>query len=120
MRTMYFCVMLCIFFSSCGQKNDKLENALKLAKENQKELEKVLAHYAQHPADALKLKAAEFLIENMPGHYTIQGTLINEYREKIYADTDSLLFCQKSLGYLFKQNRLATRCIPKRGRHRTH
>ena len=97
MRTMYFCVMLCIFFSSCGQKNDKLENALKLAKENQKELEKVLAHYAQHPADALKLKAAEFLIENMPGHYTIQGTLINEYREKIYADTTASYFAKKAL-----------------------
>ncbi|WP_152616167.1 MULTISPECIES: hypothetical protein [Sanguibacteroides] len=97
MRTMYFCVMLCIFFSSCGQKNEKLENALKLAKENQKELEKVLAHYAQHPADALKLKAAEFLIENMPGHYTIQGTLINEYREKIYADTTASYFAKKAL-----------------------
>lgn len=82
LKHIYTCL---IFLSilSCQTKNDALESALKLAGNNRSELEKVLNHYSQNPADSLKLKAAEFLIENMPGHYTLEGALINEYREKI-------------------------------------
>lgn len=67
--------------------NEALETALELAGNNRNELEKVLHHYSQDPADSLKLKAAEFLIENMPGHYTLEGPVINKYRERIDADT---------------------------------
>ncbi|MDR0510403.1 MAG: hypothetical protein LBH06_04855 [Rikenellaceae bacterium] len=42
---------------------------MRLAGKNRAELEKVLAHYAAAP-DTLKLNAARFLIENMPGHYS--------------------------------------------------
>jgi hypothetical protein len=34
------------------------------------ELEKVLKYYGKIPADSLKLRAAEFLIVNMPGKYS--------------------------------------------------
>jgi hypothetical protein len=37
---------------------------------NRKELEKTLKHYNQDPADSLKLRAAEFLIVNMPGKHS--------------------------------------------------
>lgn len=63
-----------------------LERALQAAGENREALEKVLAHYAQDPADSLKLKAARFLIENMPGHWGIDSASISGY----IAHVDSL------------------------------
>ena len=59
---------LVILPSACNQKKtDLLSEAFELAGENRSELEKVLNHYQN---DSLKLKAAVFLIENMPGHYS--------------------------------------------------
>ncbi|MDR1699846.1 MAG: hypothetical protein LBR68_01470 [Lachnoclostridium sp.] len=58
-----------------------------MAGENRAELEKVLAHYSGNPENALKLKAARYLIENMPGHYSYAGDGIHKY----YAEIDSLL-----------------------------
>ena len=62
---------------SCAKDTDsrRLEEALLFAGDNRAQLEKVLAHYAD---DSLKLAAAEFLIANMPGHYS-------------YADTNSVI-----------------------------
>lgn len=90
-------IIFCTFLISCGQYNAELENALKLAGENRGELEKVLYHYSQNPSDSLKLQAATFLIENMPGHYTLEGSLINTYRKKIDADTTVSYFAKKTL-----------------------
>lgn len=50
---------------ACTGRKSKLDEALKEAKSNQSELLKVLEHYKN---DSLKLKAAIFLIENMPGY----------------------------------------------------
>lgn len=60
-----------ILFLSCQEKTTKLSEALELAGLNRGELEKVLRYYSRHESDSLKLKAARFLIENMPGHYTL-------------------------------------------------
>jgi hypothetical protein len=49
----------------------KINKVLQQAGNNRKELEKVLTHYSHNSADSLKLRAAEFLIENMPGKYSI-------------------------------------------------
>lgn len=59
--------MLLFGLLSCDSKKqeNKLELALKLAEDNASELQKVLDHY-QNPKDSLKLKAAKFLISNMP------------------------------------------------------
>lgn len=54
---------------SCSTKISPLEHALFQTKENRGEFEKVLHHYSQSPHDSLKLKAAVFLIENMPQHF---------------------------------------------------
>lgn len=71
----YYIVSL-FFITACQSEADKrLAYALKLAGENQPELEKVLSHYKQ---DSLKLKAACFLIENMPGHAGYPPALIQE------------------------------------------
>lgn len=71
-----------VIFLSCTGKSH-LEQALELAGENRPELEKVLNHYSQSPADSLKYKAACFLIENMPGHYSIDSSFV-EKMQPIY------------------------------------
>jgi hypothetical protein len=57
--------------TACSDKySPKIEAVLKQAGDNRKELANVLKHYSQDPADSLKLRAAEFLIVNMPGKYS--------------------------------------------------
>ena len=56
---------------ACQSRDAKLERAFRLAGENRGELEKVLQHYSRPKADSLKLRAARFLIGNMPGHCTL-------------------------------------------------
>ena len=48
----------------------EIETVLQLAGKNRKELEKVLKHYSNNPADSLKFRAAKFLIVNMPGKHS--------------------------------------------------
>lgn len=59
----------------CAQ-NAELAKALSAAGENRSELEKVLSHYK---SDSLKWKAACFLIENMPAHYTYVGAEVDRF-----------------------------------------
>ena len=62
-------ILMC-FLLSCSKYSDDIENVLQQAGKNRKELEKVLKHYGKNTADSLKLRAAEFLILNMPGKYS--------------------------------------------------
>jgi hypothetical protein len=58
-------------FVSCNKTySPEIESALQLAGNNRKELVHVLEHYRRSPDDSLKLRAAEFLISNMPGKYS--------------------------------------------------
>lgn len=57
-----------------------LEAALRIAKGNRTELEKVLRHYQQDPADSLKYRAACFLIENMPFYSYEDGEQLEKYK----------------------------------------
>ncbi|MDR1090522.1 MAG: transglutaminase-like domain-containing protein [Prevotella sp.] len=66
MRTYSFLLIICLLSCSKPYSNE-LEAVLEQAGKNRRELEKVLQHYSQDPADSLKLRAAEFLIVNMPG-----------------------------------------------------
>lgn len=63
-----WCLLIGMVFS-CKKTPDHLKEALRFAGNNRPELEKVLQHYAS-PKDSLKYKAAVFLIENMPRHYS--------------------------------------------------
>jgi hypothetical protein len=73
-----------ILFYACSPKNNRLENVLMQAKENREELQKILEYYSKEPKDSLKYKAACFLIENMPGHYSIKSTpVIHAYYDEI-------------------------------------
>ena len=62
---------------------DYLEQSLQLAGENRGELEKVLEHYKDN-SDRLGYRAARFLIENMPYHYSFTGKGMEDY-DSIYA-----------------------------------
>jgi hypothetical protein len=66
--------LLCVM-NAC---DTKPQHALKYAGENRAELEKVLTHY-RNDSNPLKLRAAIFLIENMPGHRTFVGEEIEAY-----------------------------------------
>ena len=68
--------------NSNGQEQE-LESALEFALDNRSELEKVLAHYAD---DSLKLKAAKYLIVNMPGHYSYADSDMS-YRYALVVDS---------------------------------
>lgn len=58
-----------------------LERALESAGANRVELESVLAHYQTIDPNPQKLQVAEFLIENMPAHYSYAGKEISQYYE---------------------------------------
>lgn len=81
-------VILMICFNACGPK-DNLSKALEHAGNNRIELLRVLDYYREN-GDSLKLKAALFLIENMPEHYTLRSKAIDTFVEKI-RHTDSLV-----------------------------
>lgn len=61
---------LSALLASCSQVSP-LEYALEQAGDNRPELERVLAHYKSDPE---KLAAAEFLIENMPAHFSYKDS----------------------------------------------
>ena len=96
MRNNIFLLAL-MFVVACGGNNDRLEAALELAGDNKVELEKVLEHYSQNEAESLKLQAAVFLIENMPGHYTLEGEELNRLREKFDNNETKTYFSKKFL-----------------------
>ena len=89
MKRYPFILALCFGLCACGTP-DPLRHSLEAAGENRAELEKVLEHYSQHPADSLKLKAARFLIANMPGKHSYDSPDIRRfYREadSVFQDT---------------------------------
>lgn len=89
------------------RKPDPLERALELAGSNRTELEKVLEHYSKTEADSLKLKAAEFLIANMPGHFSYDTTMLSIYRPALVT-YDSLIRYRKKHPELNLINRMDT------------
>jgi hypothetical protein len=65
--------VICIICFSCSEKyTPAIEEVLRQAGKNRSELERVLKHYSRKPADSLKLRAAEFLITNMPDKYSVE------------------------------------------------
>lgn len=98
MRTCLFYLPILLFCWAC-HRAAPLEQALEAAGENRAELEKVIAHYSQSPEDSLSLKAALFLIENMPGHYTSEGRDFRRYREGLDSLHPTMSHVVKSVLY---------------------
>ena len=65
---------------SCNHQ-PSIADVLDSAGPNRSELEAVLSHYKTNDNNPQKLRAAEFLIENMPAHYSYAGDAIYEYYE---------------------------------------
>ena len=63
----------------CCSKHSPIAVVLDSAGSNRLELEAVLDHYRTQDVNPDKLRAAEFLIENMPAHYSYAGNEIHEY-----------------------------------------
>ena len=96
-RSFLLCSSFSLLAFSCSLQDDKLGHALCLAGQNRPELEKVLDHYADTPPDSLKLQAARFLIENMPGHYTLAGGEVDSLQKKIDNTTAESYYFRKVL-----------------------
>lgn len=85
----YVLIISVSIINICCQRNSKnqsLNNSLSLSLNNKTELEKVLTHYKN---DSLKLKAAEFLITNMPGSFSKNPEIL-EICAPFYIEYDSL------------------------------
>jgi hypothetical protein len=96
-----------LLFDSCtdgGTYPPEVLHALQCSGENRTEIEKTLTHFAQHPADSLKLRAAEFLIGNMPGHYSLRDAAVEKFIEEKCASLPlfitNALFCGVQLNEL--------------------
>ena len=72
-----------ILFSCTHQENSRLNFALSKAEGNRHQIETVLKHYKNDP---LKLKAATYLIENMPFHFTKEEFFLSSRNEKYIPD----------------------------------
>lgn len=77
-----------ILVSACKSKPDKVEIALSQAGANRGELEMVINHY-QKSGEKQKLKAAYYLIANLPGQYYFSGKGVYKCRT-IFYKLDSL------------------------------
>ncbi|GAB6012831.1 hypothetical protein [Viscerimonas tarda] len=88
----YYLIVFVLFLISACSETSRLNVALELAGDNRNELEKVLDHYSKSPEDSLKLRAAIFLIENMPYHYSYDGEDAVKYYNKI----DSISHLEKN------------------------
>lgn len=88
MKKLILFLVLGVLLSCQSTDNRRLEKTLDLAQSNRGELEKVIQYYSQNEADSLKLKAARFLIMNMPGHYSLLAEtmkIIVKHRRKLFS-----------------------------------
>ena len=66
----YILFILLLFFSACTERN----NPTSIASQN------VLTYYSDSITDNYKLRAAQFLIENMDVQYTLKSESIDSFR----------------------------------------
>lgn len=105
MKNFIFILLSITIYSCQPSGKDRLNDALKFAGVNRIELEKVLKHYEN---DSLKLKAAIFLIENMPFYYAYESKQLDQYKNNLYkiaienecSDDEAIQIAQKRFGVL--------------------
>ena len=106
MKNLFYITLSLLFcFYSCEVETD-LKSALKLAGDNKKELESVLSYYANEEKDSLKLKAAKFLISNMPIYYSYDGDSLDNFKQGFvtaikngYTGKSALEETQRTVGF---------------------
>lgn len=83
-----FLIFLLLILSACNSQKSEIEFALKEAGKNRGELEAVLSHYTELN-DTLKLKAAQYLIQYMPYHFSQEEYFLSPKGEKYRPDISS-------------------------------
>lgn len=87
-------IFLIITITCSCKKETAINISLEKANGNRLEMLKVINHYQNiDNQDSLKLKAALFLIGNMPEHGSIWSEAIDTFRQKVYS-SDSLLLME--------------------------
>lgn len=117
MKILGLLLIIPLFICSCSKYPADIKESLAFAGKNKPQLEKVLDHYSQNPADSLKYKAACFLVRNLRWHYGKQITMPDQtWDEFLFEDSlskvkianpnDSVI---QSHFYKFKQNEKKSR-----------
>ena len=106
-RFIRFFSLILLLSVSCRHNAPTLDQALQQAGENRAELEKVLDHYRQNPADSQKYRAAEYLIRYMPFHTSVGGAY-----EAYYDIVDSLLSLPDRTGVMKQIERVSDSLKP--------
>lgn len=83
MKNIITIILSLLLTASCTQDGMYMHYALRAAGKNKPELKAVLRHYRTIDKDPEKLRAAKYLIANMPAHYSYRDTAaINSYYSK--------------------------------------
>ena len=83
MKNIITLILSLLLTSSCTHDSMYMHYALRAAGKNKSELKAVLRHYRTIDKDPEKLRAAKYLIANMPAHYSYRDTAaINSYYRK--------------------------------------
>lgn len=83
MKNIITIILSLLLTTSCTQDSMYMHYALRAAGKNKSELKVVLRHYRTIDKDPEKLRAAKYLIANMPAHYSYRDTAaINSYYSK--------------------------------------
>src|SRR5437016_3981941 len=77
---LYFLLCVTILFIACNAVPNSVQQVLDRSENNKNELEKVIDHYRKQN-NKLKLKAAYFLITNLPYHYHYEGKGVENYKK---------------------------------------
>ncbi len=85
MKHFLYVIFILLIFSCKNDFSPVERKTLMLAGENQQQLKRMLEHYQHSESDKQKLKAARFLIGNMPGHFSYDSTYAVCYRPVIDA-----------------------------------
>ena len=83
MKNIITIILSLLLTASCTQDSMYIHYALRAAGKNKSELKAVMRHYRTIDKDPEKLRAAKYLIANMPAHYSYRDTAaINSYYSK--------------------------------------
>jgi hypothetical protein len=88
-RLIFLIIAILLIGCSRGY-SPEIEDVLRQAGDNRSELEKVLKHYRKNPVDSLKLRAAEFLIANMPDKYSVEYNVPFENMIALHSRLDGI------------------------------
>lgn len=97
-KTIYslFVSFFLLAFSGCSKDDIYLRYALNAAGDNKSELKAVLRHYRKEDKDPQKLRAAKYLIANMPAHYSYADTAL---ANRFYAVAYDILTSGKDMNW---------------------